>query len=209
MGLNIGGNIISNNSLREYEYNSVIQDGLLCHLDARIFDTISGTTWYDFSGNGSHATLYNGPTYNSEEGSLTFDGTNDYALISTITNYKSVNLWVYLNTRGTYLFDARTGSPSGYFWFPGGDGGYGPDWSDFYVNGVSVSDVLTNIPTGQWTNLYVKNSGKRTGNFYLFSRYTVQEYQAGKYSQFLAYNRDLTAAEILHNYNVSKSRYGL
>jgi len=205
MGINVGGNIVSSNSLKEYEYNSVIQDGLICHLDARIFDTISGTTWYDFSGNGSHATLYNGPTYNSGEGSLSFDGTNDYALISTITDYKSVNLWFYVDAGGAYGFDARTGSPNGYFWFPQ----LGPDWSDMYVNGVSVTDSMDNIPLGQWSNVYIKNSAKRTGGIYLFCRYTVQEYKAGKYSQFLVYNRDLTAAEILHNYNVSKSRYGL
>jgi len=40
MGINVGGNIISSNSVREYEYNSVIQNGLLCHLDARIYETI-------------------------------------------------------------------------------------------------------------------------------------------------------------------------
>lgn len=37
----------------------------------------SGSTWYDLSGNGNNATLYNGPTFS--EGTILFDGSNDYA----------------------------------------------------------------------------------------------------------------------------------
>ena len=40
----------------------------------------SGTTWYDLSGNGNNATLYNGPTFTSgtnDSGSLILDGAND------------------------------------------------------------------------------------------------------------------------------------
>ena len=44
----------------------------------------SGTTWTDLSGNGHNATLINGPTYTSDDGgSLIFDGSDDYATISS------------------------------------------------------------------------------------------------------------------------------
>lgn len=54
--------------------SSIITDGLLLHLDAGNPASYpgSGTTWYDLSGNGYNATLINGPTYNSDSGSIVF-----------------------------------------------------------------------------------------------------------------------------------------
>jgi hypothetical protein len=60
--------------------------GLVMHLDAG--NTASypgtGTTWTDLSGNANHGTLQNGVTYNSaNNGSLVFDGINDYFVTDT------------------------------------------------------------------------------------------------------------------------------
>ena len=47
----------------------------------------SGTVWYDLTSNNNDATLLNGPTYSTAGGgSFTFDGTNDYAYIPTVTS---------------------------------------------------------------------------------------------------------------------------
>jgi hypothetical protein len=190
----------------------IVTDGLVLCLDAANRKSYpgSGTTWNDLSGNGNVATLVNGVGYNSNNGgSLTFDGVDDYAITSTITNYKSLNMWVYLDSKFAYLLDARTGSPNGYFWFPGLDANFGPDWDQFYVNGQSVSLSLSNIPTNVWFNFYIRNTGIRTGTINLFNRYTNVENQAGKYSLFSAYNRALLDSEILQNYNATKGRFGL
>ncbi len=190
----------------------IVTSGLVLCLDAGNVKSYpgSGTAWTDLSGNGNNGNLVNGVGYNNSNlGSLVFDGANDYVITSTVSNYKSLSMWVYLDSKSSYLLDARTGSPSGYFWFPGGDANFGPDWDDFYVNGNSVSRSLSNIPTAQWFNFYIKNSASRTGTINLFSRYTNNEQQAGKYSMFLAYNRDLTAQEIQQNFNATRGRFGL
>lgn len=78
MPINVDGSILTNQITREYEYNSVVRQGLLCYLDARIFDTISvnDNIWYDLSGNGNHFNLYNTLTYSNN--ALNFNGINDY-----------------------------------------------------------------------------------------------------------------------------------
>jgi hypothetical protein len=68
-------------------YNtSIVRDGLVLHLDAANVKSYpgSGTTWNDMSGNGNNGTLVNGVGYSSDNnGSLTFDGSNDYVSLST------------------------------------------------------------------------------------------------------------------------------
>jgi hypothetical protein len=62
----------------------IITDGLVLYLDAANTKSyLSGsTTWSDLSRSGNIGTLYNSPTFNSSNGgSITFDGTNDFALI--------------------------------------------------------------------------------------------------------------------------------
>jgi hypothetical protein len=48
------------------------------------------TTWFDKSGRGANSTLVNGPTFNSaNEGSIVFDGIDDYAEISYSTYWNT------------------------------------------------------------------------------------------------------------------------
>jgi hypothetical protein len=59
----------------------MIQDGLVLSLDAADKNSYpgSGTTWIDLSGNNNSGTLTNGPIFSSaNQGSIVFDGTNDY-----------------------------------------------------------------------------------------------------------------------------------
>ena len=80
---------------------SLVTDGLIIYLDANNSSSYAGTgsTWYDLSGNGRHASLISSPTY---EGFglgkyLSFDGSSNYATIPyTITdNSFTVSLWYY------------------------------------------------------------------------------------------------------------------
>ena len=67
----------------------IVTDNLVVCLDAANSKSYagSGTTWTDLSGNRNDATLTNGPTFNADnKGSIVFDGTNDYSLISSFTN---------------------------------------------------------------------------------------------------------------------------
>lgn len=63
----------------------IVTNGLALLLDAANTKSYpgSGSTWYDLSGNGNHATLINSPTWNANE-SFTFNGTNQYAALTSI-----------------------------------------------------------------------------------------------------------------------------
>jgi hypothetical protein len=90
-------------------YGNIVKSDLILDLDAAKLDSYpgSGTTWNDISGNRNNGTLVNGPTFNSENnGSIVFDGTNDYAILpqstpnQTIGNY-SFSIWLnFTNTMG-------------------------------------------------------------------------------------------------------------
>jgi hypothetical protein len=78
---------------------------LVLNLDAcnPLSYTGSGTTWTDLSASATNATLTNGPTYDTtNNGFITFDGTNDYAIVSNpsamrVQNF-TISLWVYVLT---------------------------------------------------------------------------------------------------------------
>jgi len=63
----------------------IVNNGLMLHLDAANLKSYpgTGTTWFDISGNGRNATLFNGVAYSSEKsGCLDFNRTTDsYATI--------------------------------------------------------------------------------------------------------------------------------
>jgi hypothetical protein len=92
-------------------YNtSIVTNGLVLALDAANTKSYpgTGTTWTDLSGNSNTGTLTNGPTYNtSNNGFLTFDGINDYGLLTnpaTLRNQDfTVSLWVYPQTQNQAL----------------------------------------------------------------------------------------------------------
>lgn len=100
--------------LTNYNTTKELYDGLEVKLDAsnNISYPGSGTTWSDVSGNGNHATLTNGPVFNSSNGGqFFFDGVNDFASGGAITstsgnNSRTVILW-YKSTanRNTVLLD--------------------------------------------------------------------------------------------------------
>ena len=93
----------------------IVTDGLVLALDAANPKSYpgSGTTWSDLSGNGNGGTLVNGPTFDSENnGSIQFDGVNDYSIIQNYNEDSNLALsvfaWVKLinqnfTSRGRYL----------------------------------------------------------------------------------------------------------
>lgn len=109
MPINIGGTEVSLSLMREYEYNSVIQTGLILYLDARIFDTTPVSTWYDFSKSEAHTTLYNSPTYSTSfgGGSLQFNSTRRGE--APMTNLRPTSgitqeAWFYATSLGSQVF---------------------------------------------------------------------------------------------------------
>ena len=76
-------------------------DNLIVHIDAGNSTSYPGTgnTWYDLSGNDNHMTLYNNPTYDSENGLFDFNGVNQYAYRTggmSQANY-TIGVWIKIN----------------------------------------------------------------------------------------------------------------
>jgi hypothetical protein len=86
------------------------QIGLVLDLDAGniLSYPLTGTTWFDLSGNNNNATLINGASYNTDVGgNILFDGTNDYALVA---NSASLNNWSALSIGVWFKFTTSNSS---------------------------------------------------------------------------------------------------
>jgi len=96
----------------------IVTDNLVTYLDAASSKSYSGSgsTWTDISRSNNNASLVNAPTFSSENlGGFIFDGTDDYASISSFTNTfngpfsLSVTFYQTSNTVSQALFSNYNG----------------------------------------------------------------------------------------------------
>jgi hypothetical protein len=211
---------------------SIITSGLVLNLDASNASSYagSGTSWFDLSGNGNNGTLVNGVGYNSANGgALTFDGVNDFVIITlpSTTSYNTFtyNSWIYATSNSGYrtIID-QDNDDWALFSFNGQLKSYDPEFSSgyvfnlnqwynvvmshadggpvlFYVNG-SLVYTSSNTSINHTTSYFGIGAG-------IISPTTADEFWSGKIAQASIYNRALTASEVLQNYNVTKTKFGL
>jgi len=196
----------------------------------------SGVTWYDVSSSGNNGTLTNGPTFNSSNyGSIVFDGIDDYVNFgspSTLdfgTNNFNLSCWVNIpSTSGSDWMGIISRYLSGNgFWIQ-------LDSSNRYVAfGWDCCNYITSSTScggGQWkfiscqrigstsAEVYVNGSlvasssslpSKTTndGPIYIGGLINFNRYTSGNISQVTMYNRALTTAEIIQNYEAIGTRY--
>ena len=217
---------------------SIVQQGLVLNLDAGNPYSYAGagTTWYDTSGNSYNGTLTNGPVYSTtNSGIIVFDGSNDYVDLTGITlsisgnAARSMFTWVKTTYTGLQGF-ISTGTPANsqtfnlvkygsYVGVMGYNNDFYPSSGKYiadgvwhyvgatfdgtnirtYVDGVldNTSGTFTYSTTGQ--NNYVGRSN-HAGN---------ENFINGSMGNAQIYNRALSAAEVLQNYNATKGRFGL
>lgn len=207
----------------------IVTNGLMFQLDAgsRLSYTSGSTTWIDLSNNGNNGTLTNGPTFGSaNQGSILFDGTNDYvtgSLSQNPTTY-TVNAWVNLvtnNTVGAAIFSSNgTGQTGVNFIFLQMGGGIKP--FNFNNAGIQVSaslntwNMVTGVQTATQQQLYVnsllidtKTASGSLGTNYIIGRRYDANYLNANIGVVQVYNRVLSRQEINQNYNALKSRYNV
>jgi hypothetical protein len=221
-----------------FEYENIVTDGLVFNTDAGFvgsYPTIN-TTWYDLSGNSNNGTLTNGPTFSSaNSGSIVFDGVDDLInapAINVGTNF-TVNVWAKVTTAtrmillsNAYLYTTNKG-----FLFNVGNNGtdlflaLGQD-QQYRVssNGyVSANTWFCASTTFDGTTIKLYYNGVETTYQATFGSISTLVYDAnpiylgrGTYDTFQGniataqmYNRALSAAEVLQNYNAQKGRFGL
>lgn len=217
----------ANNNINPY---SIIPDGLTLNLDASVSASYpgsgNGTTWYDLSPTGGYSNLYNTSYSSLGGGSIAFNGSNAYGLVVNSSLNKPAytkQVWVYFKNLG-YANNVLSGDdhylyPNGSSIFKTGQAG------TFYVlqaaTSITVNTwiniVVTFNTTDGWkmyfngsldaTNSANKNPTTGSGTIYL-GAYSGGYVLYGNIGQALVYNRALTATEVLHNYNVTKTRFG-
>jgi hypothetical protein len=92
--------------LQNYYQGNIVTNGLIMNLDAGNLVSYggTGTIWSDLTNTTTGATLTNGPTYNtSNNGSIVFDGTDDYAVGPTNMSISqnqpfTLELWANLSS---------------------------------------------------------------------------------------------------------------
>ena len=216
----------------------IVTNGLVLALDAADKNSYigSGTTWKDLSGNNNTGTLTNGSTFSQANGgAIVFDGVDDYVNIPNnssfnVTDNISVEMWVRIETTQSNNLGFLIKYANGYlFYITGvnkvfafdsrnGDGTY------YRTTGTTnIQDGVWKYLVGQKSGLSYKvyvngvlegsttaNSvGSIAGNVNLKLGTDDGTYLNGRIGTFKIYNRELTAAEILQNYNVQKTRFGL
>jgi prepilin-type N-terminal cleavage/methylation domain-containing protein len=218
-----------------------IVNGLVLRLDAG--NTASypgiGTDWVDLSGNNNNGTFFNHVTYNGlNNGSLTFDGTDDYVDVGngaslTITNSVTADAWVKTNVNSgiqmivgkgndwrvekvdsNYRFEHRNSSnvivnSSG--------NNTSTDWvyiaATYELNTFVKLYINGNLVDSQPQALStrISSANNQIGNNYAWHSGGIYNdyFFNGYIANVRIYNRALSSTEITQNFNATKSRYGL
>ena len=214
--------------------NEIIRNGLIHYYDPANTRSYlgSGTTLTDLAGS-DNGTI-SGATFDvNNYGSLYFDGADD--IISFDTEFdlgitQTISFWLKQNRPTTaetilgnslannYLFYKQSAgiyfrSGTGYWVFSNADtlnNFQVTDWINisivriavnqtrFYINGTLTSEGTRNISAGTNGNTLFKSIGAEPDLTYDFQGYI---------SMFLIYNRILSDAEVLQNYNDTKYRF--
>ena len=193
----------------------------------------SGTTWYDLSGNGSNATLYNTVSYDKSSVAMNFNGGYIAIPSGNVTNVVTtsavtVSVWFNASTIDTSYrrLVSRDSYPNQnwYIEFNGGNVGnvFGYSGTASTGNTPVSANAWYNIvmtATTSTVRLYSNGSLAFNGSASSFTTSTAaigigsdangSTTFLGKISQVMIYNRALTADEVTQNFNALRNRYGI
>ena len=223
----------------KFQGQQIVTNGLVLNLDSANKDSYpgTGTTWTDLSGNGYNGTLQNGIGFspNLNGGVLSLDGVDDNittgitGIVPNSSSPYTVSVWCYRNRNNAgyeELLAQWTFANSGNSFFFGFDNNnvrFTDSWNPVTVSGAGAVGVWMNL-VGVYTttNAYIYLNGvleatKGSGFTYtgvgpfLIGRQgeLSSEYFSGNLGNTLVYNRALSTAEVLQNYNAQKTRFGL
>ena len=204
---------------------NIVTDGLILALDAASTRSYpgSGTTWYDLSGQNAHAEAVNMPTWNSN-GYFEFDGSNDELhSVDMSQEYRDL-FFVFESNKsegGLHMMFGKYNDQDDSLRFNGDLLKSVPDINDWQYG--SVSDVFINGETDALSSgnydlngkmNFVRSYRSNTSGFGTSFRYEISSsfnvrMLKGNLALIICYNRKLTDAEVLQNYNALKSRFGL
>ena len=211
----------------------IIIDGLTLQLDAgnSLSYPGSGIIWTDLAGTENNIELVNSPTFTSGTPAyFTFNGSDQFgtgnsAVLSSTSYTKSV--WFYLNGyNDNNLVSSDTGGH--FMYMSGGTNIYcgHADWGNYlafpstttinlntWYNATltfNTTDGMVLYINGTQDNVYTDNKSGFPGDGSTnIATYGGGNLLNGRIAKVYCYNRSLTAAEVLQNYNADKSQFGL
>jgi Alpha-L-arabinofuranosidase B, catalytic len=227
----VGGDFgVNKNGLSVQTKSFDLLTGLVMNLDAGNLASYpgTGTTWTDLSGLGNNGILVNNPVYNSSNGgNLVFNGSNTYVDAPlTKTASCTFSVWTKSTSASNMLFNA-------------GNDGSGPDlffyggvlsWNTWDSSNNPFGNIPATAANGNWHNYVVVNDAvSNTARLYydgvLYGTAGYRNASAntklyiggsnggwqwnGAIGNFQVYNRILSPAEIIQNFDNLKTRYGL
>ena len=224
------------------DYPAINTNGLNLMLDAGFIPSYptTGTTWYDLSGSTfSNPVLQSGASFSSSlgNGSIVFDGTNDYCSTSLSKTFTSmtIQVWFYgdsnqadiqplvsnkvsgnvtsliLNFGGNLSVGYNwNDNPSAYNWSSGLITNYygwhfvsisvSPTVAVAFLNGSTASNTISHTST----NITLLEIGR--DNLVILNG-PAPKYLNGAIASVYIYDRALSNAEVLSNYNATSARY--
>lgn len=213
--------------------NKIVTDGLTLHVDAANNKSYpgTGTTWTDLSQYKYNVLLENGPTYSSNNlGFIVFDGTNDFASTNAALSYTAYTkaAWYYTSNLavGNNLIAGGDSSPNSqhFFWMANGNKLTAGHNTSYYLIQSTTSlvtnrwyyAVVTFSSTTGWV-LYLNGVQEATNastttfsggtNILLGAFNNGANVLQGGLAMASVYNRVLSPAEVLQNYNATKLRF--
>lgn len=216
------------------ESGGIVTNGLTLHIDAGNSSSYngSGSTWTDIAGTADNITLVGSPVFTSGTPSyFTFNGSTQYGTGSATNILPSTvytkSVWFYLNS---YVDNNLVSSSTGghFIFFNSSSTMYcgHANWpiytafpsvttfslSTWYNAALSFSTTngMKLYINGVLDNTYTDNKSARGGNGSInVATFGGGNLLNGRISQVLCYNLELTASEVLQNYNATKSNFGL
>jgi hypothetical protein len=206
---------------------NIVSSGLTVYLDAADISSYprSGSTWFDISGNSNHLTLFNSPTFSTNNGGvIQFNGSNHYGRIANL-NYSTTTFTIMAgsrysgSTRGRVITAVNNNWLFGH-WSNGSERYYAEGW--IFQGSPNDTDwriyaATENYPSDQ-RSFYVNNVARATNSTagsQGFNGLSVGTWSSGsewstcEISFILIYNRLLTTEEMTTNFNGMRSRFGI
>lgn len=202
---------------------NIASNGLVLCLDAADRNSYpgSGTTWYDLSGNNNHYTIGGNLTYSNNAFTMgTAGGAGGGATNST---------QLTTSTTCTLVFWIKTNDVQAVFWGGDPDSSYGGSYyvgayrvgnkeyysnagtPDYYQDLEQKANIYDYLLDNVWHMVEFKNvnfsAWNNEHNFNCYS--TSYLFGSGECAKILLYNRNLTAAESLQNFNATRKRFGV
>lgn len=227
------GSLTVGGGLQIFTPESIVTNGLTLQLDAGNSASYpgSGITWTDLAGTENNIELVNSPTFTSGTPAyFTFNGSDQFgtgnsAVLSSTSYTKSI--WFYLNGyNDNNLVSSDTGGH--FMYLSGTDRIYSghTDWGNYqaYPSTATISLstwynatltfnttdgmvlYLNGLQDSTYTAEKTAHGGDSSTNIATFGGGNLLN---GRIAKVYCYNRSLTSAEVLQNYNSDKSQFGL